>query len=377
MKHKRKKENKRIEHITKDGFSLPAKWQKLSDLGLLSLRIALEAYFSTYQAIKYHIHLFEKTSNLDQDTIDSNHSIAYFNAYAETILHFHHFIELALKNLLRSEHPLLADIASTKPTVLYKLLKGEPLHSEEENELRSIEFKKALERVKELEGNFIDTKGLNIGEQYNWLEKLNSLRNRIWHRGTFVLRYPALDEFVGRYILPFVKKVVNLPEYKEVEMLWKYKELKCGIDPIEEIINSFKKDEYNPKKIAFFKELGRAAYKIPYSFNNDSWIGRLLSKIENVKRKKERFAEIEKEETVGLAEVTNCPVCGATSLVVFYEIEPIPTKDGNPMDGPFQKVLEYSYEVKCTCCTFNIDYELNNPSTYGLPIDDFFYCNEL
>ena len=73
-----------------------------------------------------------------------------------------------------------------------------------------------------------------------WLEKINSLRNRISHRGAFVLRYNALNELFGKYILPFVIKVTSLPQYNSI-MMWKLNMCNDEIHPIEDIINEYTK----------------------------------------------------------------------------------------------------------------------------------------
>jgi hypothetical protein len=91
-----------------------------------------------------------------------------------------------LQTYFKNEHPLLADVASKKAVVLSKLLKGEILNEIEDNSLQSIEFSEAISRLLELIKNesINDFKLLNFilsGEEV--LRTVNSLRNRIWHRG--------------------------------------------------------------------------------------------------------------------------------------------------------------------------------------------------
>jgi hypothetical protein len=76
---------------------------------MVSLRIALQAYFSTYRTMSYFLHMFEVNHGQpDQAAIDFNHGSDYCQNCAEAIVHFQHFTELVCKDFLRAEHPLLA-----------------------------------------------------------------------------------------------------------------------------------------------------------------------------------------------------------------------------------------------------------------------------
>ena len=247
-----------IGKIVNNGFNLAKQDRSLTDLALLSLKIAVKAYFSTYHCMRTRFDRFVDTDFTDEGTsLDSFHTNSYCENCSETLIHFQHFAELVCKNILREEHQLLAVDINNEHHILYKLLKNEEITIEEQEKLYSIEFSVALERLCTLikEGKFPQEKWSFILEYREVLNKLNKLRNRLWHRGIFVLRYPALDEFVGRYIFPFIMKVVELPSYSESKSLWKYNSLSCGIDPIAEIINVFT-DKYDINKAAILKELG-------------------------------------------------------------------------------------------------------------------------
>ena len=62
-----------LDRIAKDGFRIPDRGGRLIDSGLLSLKIALKSYFSTYQSMKYSLHVFKPNSDLEQDEIDFQH----------------------------------------------------------------------------------------------------------------------------------------------------------------------------------------------------------------------------------------------------------------------------------------------------------------
>lgn len=358
-----------LDMLSKDGFGMDSDDGMLSNLALLSLRIALKAFFSTHATMRYGLHVFEQDKSFVQERADRNYPYSYNEACSETIVHFQHFAELVCKDILRQEHELLAVDASDRPVILYKLLNGEKVLSSDLEGLKSVEFSVALKRLCQL----IDEEKLDVNkygfikDHRRTLEKLNVLRNRMWHRGTFILRYPALDQLVGKFILPFVCKVLELDSYTGRERIWKYKPLSCAVDPLQSIIQSFQSEEYRIKKIAILKELGRAAYINPLDhtpfikYFNDLVI-----------KKAERIAYAEEKEYIeGAIGTKECPVCGIHSLNVYEDT----IVEGDPCD--VQEAWRFTSEVKCTCCTFEINHHLDNPSIYGLPLEDYWIVNEL
>lgn len=360
-----------IQKLTADGFNHDSHARIEIDLALTSLKIALRSYFSTYQTFKYSLNIFDDESNVQEST-DSRHNFSYCEFCAETILHFQHFAELVCKEFLRDDHPLLATTSLQKPDVLHKLLHDQSLTEDEEVKLRSIEFSVALETLVSLIKNEsianLD-KVKFVKDYYLALKELNNLRNKIWHRGLFILRYPSLDEFIGRYILPFVKQVTSHPKYESYDHIWKYNELTCGIDPIEEIIDAYSTVSIETGKIAFLKELGRAAYINPLSksrptkktntyFSFSEFIDR--KHIERAKRIAASEAELD------FSEIFKCPVCGIESLIAYSELDDdFPDHEKEP--------YVYTYKVECECCKLNIEGGIKNPSGYGYSeIPDFF-----
>lgn len=207
-----------------------------------------------------------------------------------------------------------------------------------------------------------------IVQAKEWLNNLNVLRNRLWHRGVFILRYPALDELVGKFVLPFVRGIINLEEYSELERFWKYRNLHCGIDPIEEIIREFEGNNFDIGKVAFLKELGRAAYENPIVNDpNFDFLNR---------QHRERAERIASAELGGpnISDVLSCPVCGIESLVVYDDVE---TEGEDPLTGTYLRAFRYTWQVKCMCCTFEINNHLKNPSEYGFAVEDYWHGEQL
>ncbi len=351
-----------LSEIEKDGFVIPGTMRNLKGFALLSLRIALRAYFSTYKAMESRLHVFTDPSSKQEKDHDYLHSTDYCSLYGQIVVHFQHFAELVCKDILRAEHDLMAVDAAARPVLQLKLLKGEEISPSEYESLKSVEFGVALKRVLELlKADRLDKRFEFLKEAQSLLEMLNNLRNRLLHRGTFVLRYPALDELAGAHVFPLVKKVLALSEYIGQESFWKHKNLACGIDPIEEIVRDWREGKYNLKKVALLKELGRAGYEGP------AWDDPFMAMLQGGDlRRAERTAAMELEKRTG-AGVRECPVCGLKTLVQYDDHQ-------TELDDQGQLVSTgtFPYLLRCMCCTFEIDFDLDNPSEYGLPIADLW-----
>jgi len=350
------------EVISHDGFALSESMHSVRGFALLSLRIGMKAYFSTSKSMVSRLHIFSDTANLHGLSPDCMHSIDYCSLYGQVIIHFQHFAELICKDVLRTEHDLLAIDAQSKPDLMLKLIRGEIIAPEEYNTLNSVEFNVALQRVRRLRTTGqINAKYDFIVRSNDLLDKLNHLRNRLLHRGTFVLRYPALDQLVGGHIFPFVKEVVALPEYAPHEDIWKYPRLKCGIDPMEIIAADCASGGFDMMKVALLKEFGRAAYEGPI---RDSPYMELLERSD--RRRAEAAARHEVREAFG-TEVRECAVCGVEALVQYEDSDVVVDADAGPTE-----LRRYPYLYRCLCCTLEVSSDLNNPSTYGLPVADFW-----
>lgn len=371
-----------LDVIASDGVTLPEREGGAEDVSLLSLKVALQAYFSTYQTMKYSLHLFEGPVD---DDIDNSHKRAYYGAYAETIYHFHHFIELSLRRLLFNEHPLLAADARSQPVNLHRLLKREGIDPVDYDQLQAPAMNIVVETICALlkaERMDVDRLGF-IQQSRPLLDRLSNLRNRLSHRGSFVLRYPALDELVGAYLLPFVMEITALDEFSGQERTWRQRELQCEVDPISEIVESAS-NGYNLRKVAFLKELGRAAYLNPL-MNTGKATSEGFSKgfsrgfyqiFDQERVSRARNAAASEVGNGSVIDIKDCPVCGVHSLLVYDEIA---TAGEEIVDGQlkYDKAWRYTWQVECVCCTFQIDNHLGNASEYELPIEDYWQGHEL
>jgi hypothetical protein len=355
-----------LDKVVGNGFKVSDRHPLLKDVSLLSLRIALESFFETYKAMNFSLSMFKNKYNEVDKDMAFKHTLEYCELCTETVLHFHHFFELTFKEILRKENELLVLNVADKPTIFYNLVKGNAVASEDLVGINTIEFDKTLDRLKELikQQSLTDyAKYQFIADKYEVFKKLNILRNRLWHRGAYILLYPALDIFIGNHILPLVIECFNANLLDtDSEYFWKYSKLACSVDPITEIITETKAEEkYDLGKVAFLKELGRAAYKNPLSIIDFGLSNELV-----IARAKKA---VEAEHYIySKSRLTQCPVCGENTLIIYEVLE---DEAVNKETGA-QCTACITVEAECTCCSFNIGNSLNNASEYSLPIEDYW-----
>lgn len=330
-----------------------------------SLNLAFRAYFETYSTMRHCLHLYDGDYSVDE--IAGVTPPRFLELSGETILHLHHFTELIIKDLLRQVHPLLPDVASTKPVVLKKLLLGEALAPGEDATLKSIEFSEAWTRLHTL----IDKKAYPDFQSFSFfktharmIDKLNELRNRLWHRGRHVLAYDSLDVFVCRHFVPFLLQLLALDRYRNTDHLWRYRPLACGFQPLEHLARIA--DPYDIGAYSLAKELGRAAYSNPLS-DGGTWSA--MFDHETVARAERSAAAAE----VGARDVQQCPVCGKNALVLYDEID----NDGDPEGDGYNRAWRYTWQVECFCCSFSINHHLKEGREYGIAIPDYWDVEDL
>jgi len=353
-----------VKKICEDGFYLGKKDINIDGLAFISLKLALKSYFATYQTMKYSLHMFEQNEEEKKRSLPPYGS-AYCELCSETIIHFHHFFELIFKEILRSENILLSiDIKSDNHEILYDLITNNTIADEDLEKIHELEFSTTLNRLMRLikRRNFGGGKFDFMMDSEDTLKQLNILRNRLLHRGVYILSYTALDKLVGYYILPLVNQIAQLPQYKAFNNRWKYENLSCGYDPVKEIINNVK-ENYDMSKVAFLKELGRGAYNIKTGF--------LFEQLE--KYKYEKTAKLFEKEN-NISHITKCPVCGLNTLMVYDDVV---TDDYDESTYSFAKAWRHTWKVECVNCNFNISNDLKNPKEYGLNIADYWEVQDL
>ena len=198
----------------------------------------------------------------------------------------------------------------------------------------------------------------------SFLDALNHLRNRIAHRGVFVLRYPALDHLFGEYALPFLLKVISLDEYKDIRF-WKYTALHEDLDPIDSIVNSFQTEPYNKYKVAVLKELARAGYENPLLFSAKRGRKDVLGFDKETATQAEALAKHVAQNEYGYNNLKTCPVCGLETVVAFLDHVEVEDEE----EGHAVAHYDYVYKIKCFCCSLELNHEARETR---LPINNLF-----
>lgn len=365
------------ENTMKNSYNIQNK-QGQNKVAINSLKSALYNYFSTYQTVK------QSFKNVKTDKLISN---SYFETYSETIIHFHHFFELILKDILSSEHELLSYNFEYKNTyyadeisVIKAIFSEEGITSEQVVSLKKdkLMFHSSIRRFNLLKQHNVDFNYTYIDDYTDSLIKLNVLRNSIWHGGTMILTYKQLDDFIGIEILPLMLRLVSSLNYSSnyIEIfLFNNCNNYINIDPLKLIISEINKNSPQYDKIAVLKELGRSSYKSHYGTGFGTYITE-INKNANIQ------AQTEIDKFMSSAEkIIICPSCGANSLVIYKEtvtscIEEIEisTPEGMRTETSSES-HEQTSKVKCAHCTFQLrNNGLKNLKEYGFEdMPDYWY----
>ncbi len=345
--------------ITNGGATLnpPIYYQSLND--------AFTNYFNTVRNNKntYHFQLDFKEGN---NSVINFHNI---DSAVFTILGFHRFFELLLKDILTRINPLLAFKfpINEKESILF-------LNQELElDKMETVEFSKAFQRFKEALKYSIDNpentqylivQKFSFLKEGETLNKLSTWRNRIMHNGKTLPNIYLLDYFISQSVIPLINEVIKVDSDTLKEYKPHYFKTLSGINIIEEILNikidykDFKKE--TPKKelaekylkLAHLKELGRASVTVdPYIKNNIVYDSPYYN--DPISRNI-RFALQEKNHESFYSH-KKCPCCGYDTLVVYRkEIDEVIT----------QKKGFISW-FNCYTCTYSLKNNIGDPNYFG------------
>lgn len=357
---------RQLNDVEDDGFYLCDTPQQAlgDDIAFLSLRIALHSYFSTYRSIRHSLTNLIAEQPDPEFRASQSYSLDYMQHAAESILHFQHFAELVCRTLLRSEHILLVADTGREHVLLHRLLEGEALGSIDETKLNWANFSSILHTIAALTkaGRLENERFGFLMAHLPALRTLNDLRNRLWHRGAFILHYRALDEFIGMYILPFALDVQKHSDFKGRNVGSRLP-LACGIEPVDEIAASFRNgNKFDPNRVALLKELGRAAYENPLRWDN-VWFQEENRQIRKLAEKR-----VEAESRGAKAGVLSCPVCGVEALVGLMDW----SEHHDDVSGETVAGEPYIFEVDCKCCSFSLWGSVGSPENHGVHLPNYW-----
>lgn len=335
-----------IKDIIQDGFkiSIIEHRQTHTTMAIDTLLASLRAYFRTADDLGY---VYQKRPFIGMDGYDSE-DVFYGSSYiidsCDAITHFQQFLELFLKDILLEVSQLMVYDPNRNPELLYKMATGVIVPDEELSGIRYVEFSDAIKRVRMmLKKGFLDAKYSFIDrEALDMMENVNTLRNKIAHRGAFVLRYKALDELFGAHLLPFVVNISGLDGYHHI---LKSNVANSSYNPIRCLIDVYASGNVNEYEVALHKIVAVAAGKNQIHYDLGSFV---FDFYKEIRQKAVKIAEMEARHE--WAEVVRCPVCGCETLVKYTTSD-----DSEDNDGNILKRVEYVYRVKCHQCGFTLN----------------------
>ncbi|HOY30270.1 MAG TPA: hypothetical protein PKW80_00175 [Bacteroidales bacterium] len=340
-----------------------------------SLDDAFINYFQTVKNIKNSYHLLLDFKMWKHDTL----SFDFYNSdcIVQTILSFHRFFELLLKDILNRINPFLAVKFPRKEKDAIKYCNNEA----EAERMESVEFNSAYERFKEAvryyDKNLHKTQ-YAVANQFRFLiddslDYLARWRNRIMHNGKTIPNILLFDYLVSQKLIPLVVKVFEndktilngfKPHYFEtftgIKIIDGINTIKFDTD---DFYDDAKIDELRVKllKLAHLKELGRAAYGLDLTLKNnilyhepyyENPIGRFI-----------RYAECETKYKYYHA-IKKCPCCGHETLVIYKK---------EYDDIIFKKKESFSW-FRCTTCSYSLKDNLGDPALFGFCKERLFDC---
>lgn len=337
-----------------------------------SLHEAFNNYFKTVKNNKNSYHFLLDFSDRKKNSFDFHN----LDSAVFTILGFHRFFELLLKDILRRIDPFFAVKFPEKEKDTIDFYNDRL----DADKMETVEFKKAFERFKEAityGTNNPDKPEYDIAKQFSFLKADDTLeilarwRNRIMHNGQTLPNIYLLDYLISQRIIPMIADVIRTEKKILKEYLPHYFQTLTGINIIDEIskIKIDYKDFSDKRKaqelaikilrLAHLKELGRASYTLDIVIkNNRSYdapyyndpIGRNM-----------KFAATEKNNESFYA-IKKCPCCGFETLVVYRQEYYDIFKDSKAFISWFN----------CFTCSYSLKNNIGDPEYFGYSKEKLF-----
>lgn len=339
-----------------------------------SLSNAFFHYFQTFRVKKNSYHFYTDVDSWTRKSLGFN----FFNVNDDsffTVLNFHRFFELFIKDLLRRINPYLAVKFPQKENEVFSYLGGE-LPAEQINTIEFGEakrrFSKAFEYYKRDSETYINIlmKFEFIKEQFNQetLEILSEWRNRLMHNGLTNLNLFALDYLISQRVIPLVKEILEAEKDKLNGVIFHFRKTKTGIDIFEELLkvkfnnNSKAKNLLLPlQQLGHLKEIGRASYNLDIAMRNKKSYYEPCD--DNPIRRIKRLAEQEKDDP-HYYDLKRCICCGEVTMVSYRK----------EIESPFK---ENKYEVirwiRCYNCSYSLRNNIGEPKNFGLT-DEYIFA---
>lgn len=342
-----------------------------------SLRDAFQNYFSSFRdkRLKFSFLLNIKdwrTANLSADYTGADENLIF------TILGFHRFFELLLKDILRRIDPLLALKTFEKEEEVFQLV-DKKLNLEN---IKTIEYGETIKRFKYAFKHYASSdvyetklKAYEFLKTEINLESLSYLaewRNRIMHNGTTFPNLIAFEYLITQRIVPIVQQVLSAEKPLLDQYEPHYLKSATGINLLDELLGvKFNIADFSDAKKAqqlallilklqHIKEIGRATtLNLPMLRKNRDFYEHIYN---DPIGRSERFAEVEKEKRGDVFyRLIPCNCCGTKSKVV-YRME---------HESLFGR-REFNTWFKCFHCDYSLLNIIGDPFDFGLSKERIF-----
>jgi uncharacterized protein YerC len=179
-----------------------------------SLNDAFRNYFLTFRDKKDTFHFILDIHSWTRETLAFN--FTSYDNFAFTILGFHRFFELLLKDILRRINPYLAVKFLEKEKEIFQFFDNQI----SADKVKSIEYNVTVKRFKQAFKHYKKTSKVYIEhlKDYEFLISQRSLetleilaewRNRIMHNGTTLPNLFAFEYLVSQRLIPLIDQIVK------------------------------------------------------------------------------------------------------------------------------------------------------------------------
>lgn len=359
MQKTQQKGAKTLSDILQDGLFFDETTEGVfKNMSHISLNSALKSYFKTADDLSEIVRM--ENAGIEAKKINVRILLSdYVIDVCDTILHLQHFFELYVKNILLTVSPLLVYKVKELYDIELKLIKGISVSDSDLEKLYFIEGSEAFNKLKKLitKSEFSNYAFLN--KHFELIEQVNTLRNRIAHRGAFVLSYKALDELFGKKVLPFLEDMRNYD--KSTKFDYGFNLQTQSLNPFEEIKKEFKKTDPNRIKIYVLKMIGYAAFNNRIAPSDASSLER--SFYQHTIDEVEEHAQHICEQYPEVKEIKECPVCGCKTLQLITETDGCQNGEGDIVQENF-----WIDAIECEQCGFYLHgSEFIESSQNGIP----------
>lgn len=352
-----------------------------------SLKEAYFYYFSTFKYKKDSFHFILSIDNWNNEGLGSSYSSGAMEEICFSILNFHRFFELFIKEVLGRISPFLSVKMFEKEEEIFRYMSN----SINAEDIKTIEFSDALKRLKfafnfyregskEYNEVLIHFKFLKDKKVMDAFDVLSQWRNRIMHNGKTFPNLFAFDYLISQEITPIIHEIINTDIIKsEWGNVFLFK-TQTGINVIEEILkvkfnhqdfNNFNKKTYLASCffiLAHLKEIGKASFKLELNtrFNRHH----IEPYYENPIGRVERFAESEKN-CPDYLKTSTCICCGLSSLVVYQRTTKHPFST-----EIFPNEFVTIEWLKCYNCEYALKNNIMDAHYFGISDTQYFTYNK-